>query len=276
MPEYTTKIALVDNGSLKPGATLKLRQLATALGERCGHEVDAISLQHAHKIPEQELDQQCALILPEYLKHGLETGCREYIILPLFFGLSRAITSLIPEQKKQLEQQYGEFELTIADVLFPLPHGDEHLAQILFDNINKVSDPATPLKHVVLVDHGSPSPAVTEVREKVAGGLKALLGDQVELDQAVMERRKGRQYDFNGPLLEDYLHERYDTGQRQVVVSMMFLLPGRHAGEGGDIKTICGNFMQHHPPFDIKITPLVGDNPLLIELLASRLKSVMS
>lgn len=268
------KICIVDNGSLKPTATLSLRKLAQQLSEASGQPVDAVSLQHAHKIPAQKLQGEPAQILVDYCRAQLQAGVREFLLIPLFFGLSRALTSFVPEQQAILEQEFGEFRLTLADTLYPLPQGDPRLAQILFEHIRQTGEAhGLPAENLVLVDHGSPAPQVTEVREKISQQLKALLGDEVELSQAVMERRQGRQYDFNGQLLEDWLREVAAGGAKSAIVSMLFLQPGRHAGEGGDIEQICASVMQEYPGFEVAITPLVGEHPLLISILLSRLEA---
>ena len=49
------KICVVDNGSLKAEATLALRRIARELSEASGLQVDAVSLQHAHKIEPEKL-----------------------------------------------------------------------------------------------------------------------------------------------------------------------------------------------------------------------------
>ena len=52
-----------------------------------------------------------------------------------------------------------------------------------------------------------------------------------------MERRDDPAYDFNEPLLERALAAPpYNAGD--VILAMAFVLPGRHAGEGGDVAPI--------------------------------------
>ena len=52
-----------------------------------------------------------------------------------------------------------------------------------------------------------------------------------------MESREGGEYAFNKPLLENLLgSEGFD---RDVIIAMLFISPGRHAGSGGDIDRIC-------------------------------------
>jgi sirohydrochlorin ferrochelatase len=154
-----------------------------------------------------------------------------------------------------------------------LPKGEPRLVRILHDQLVKVLDREAPAKaRVVLVDHGSPIPEVTAVRAWLAGALRGELGADTPLFEAVMERRAGSEYDFNGPLLEEVL-ERLAAEQpgAPIVLSMLFLSPGRHAGSGGDIEQICETVRQRHRGLRIRVTPLVAEHPVLVDILADRL-----
>ncbi len=299
-------ILLVDNGSTKAEATLQLRSIAKQLSERTNQQIYPVSLQHADVIPADDLDGVEASVLKGFLQNQLKRGKHDFIILPLFFGNSRALTKFIPDVHIELEALFGEFKLKIVDTLFPLPQSDTRLADIIFDNIQRVAQESSFLKHtppllhdvfhsnnhhvkvggcaslnnIVLVDHGSPSPEITAVRNGVAEEVQARLGQEIklELEQAVMERREGKQYDFNGELLEDWLVAKAEQGmsgeESSAIVALLFSLPGRHAGEGGDIVTICESVMQRYPNFKVGISPLVGEHPLLLEILADRLNGI--
>lgn len=109
---------------------------------------------------------------------------------------------------------------------------DLRLAQLLADNVREAMTGAR-RPTVVLVDHGSPIPEVAAVRNYLAGQLSALLAEEAErVTFASMERRDGDEYRFNEPLLETLLAAPELAG-REVVLAMLFLSPGRHAGEGG-------------------------------------------
>lgn len=265
-------ILLVDNGSTRAAATLSLRAIAGALSRRVGREVHPVSLQHSDRVPAADLGGHPALVLPDFLAARLAAGDRAFVTVPLFFGRSRALTAFIPEQVELLGARFGPFELAQADVLFPLPEGESRLVDIV------ARQAATALGgdggRVILVDHGSPLPAVTAVREAVAAGLRERLDSGVTLDQAVMERRSGSQYDFNGELLEDRLDAAARDGDRDVALAMLFLSPGRHAGPGGDIEGICADAMRRHPGLRVRIAPLVGEHPGLVDILADRLAAV--
>lgn len=271
MPVYL----LADNGSKIPEATICLRKLAKKLGEQTGKHIYAVSLQHADSIHPSLLGNTPAEIFHDFLQQQLEQGEREFVLLPLFFGASRALTSFIPEQVSRLEKQFGEFNLKLADVVFPLSENDYRLADILFEYVQKINN-QQPVKinDIVIVDHGSPVPHITEVRKQVALGLQSLLGENFSLGQAVMERREGAEYNFNGELLEKYLSKQAEQGVKNIIVAMLFFLPGRHAGECGDVQEICDRVISQYPFMKIIITPLISEHELLISILRDRLLSV--
>ena len=75
---------------------------------------------------------------------------------------------------------------------------------------------------------------------------------------------------FNEPLLEDLLGQKpFDRGG--IVLSMLFLNPGRHAGDGGDIDAICEAAARRYPDLRIHKTPLVGESPELVRILEQRM-----
>ena len=71
-----TLTLLVDNGSLEPAATLKLRALARALSARIGAEVAPVSLLHASAVPPDKIEGVPAEILEPALARRAEEGAR--------------------------------------------------------------------------------------------------------------------------------------------------------------------------------------------------------
>ncbi len=270
-------ILLVDNGSTRAAATLSLRHIATGLESACGRTVHAVSLQHADRISPAQLDGRPAEVLPAFLAHHLARGEREFITVPLFFGRSRALTSFIPEQVGLLAERFGAFDLRQADVLSPLQQGEPRLTDILADNVAQCcAQMGAQADRVILVDHGSPLPEVTAVRAQLALGLRGRLAEEIALSQAVMERRKGAAYDFNGMLLGDLLDSAAAPDRAtHVVLAMLFISPGRHAGAGGDIEEICRDAEARNPGLQVGISGLVGQHPGLIEILQDRLNAVL-
>ncbi|MCW9059056.1 MAG: cobalamin biosynthesis protein CbiX [Gammaproteobacteria bacterium] len=265
---------LIDNGSTRAEATLNLRRLAVALGERCGVEVAAVSLQHADRIPAAALGGCAADTLPSFLRSKRAEGVEEFVLVPLFFGSSRALTRFVPDTVGEVVQETGAFRLELGRSLYPLPDGEPRLAGLLCDQVSRTAaDHDVQLEQVVLVDHGSPIPEVTAVRQGLAREMRERLGPGISLQEAVMERRAGSEYDFNGALLEERLQAMAREHPHQtVILAMLFFSPGRHAGAGGDIEEICQRVMQAAPGFRVIPTALVGEHEGLVDILADRLR----
>ncbi len=260
---------LVDNGSLQPAATLALRGLATKLSRRLGRPVEPVSLLHSSGIDPKLLDGRPAEILVPVLEKRLASGQNEFVVLPLFFGPSQALTVYVPENVARLQAKYPALDFRLAPPLHAM--GDDRLARILADRV-KVElgpEPRKPVR-VALVDHGSPMPEVTAVRNALALQLAGLLGPCVaEVAPCSMERRPEPAYDFTAPLLADLLAAP-GWSSSHVIVAMQFLLPGRHAGPEGDVAKLCQRAEAAHPDLSTRMTGLVGAHPWLVEILADR------
>ena len=266
-------LLLVDNGSSRAESALNLRRLARRLSQQTGREIHPVSLQHANKIAPEELEGVAADTFHAFMAQRLNQGERSFLVLPLFFGPSRALSSFIPDEINRLQAEFGEFELNQAPVICPLPEGEPDLAQILYDQLSSAIDSH---RRVILVDHGSPMPEVTAVRRYLADQLRGLLGPDVTLAEAVMERRKGSDYDFNGELLQQVLSRMAAEDDRSpIALSLLFISPGRHAGSGGDIEAICRRVTTQYPQLPIEIGGLVGEHEGLIPILQQRLNAVL-
>lgn len=267
-PTSETGVLLVDNGSLEPAATRQLRKIAAALGRRLGRKVEPVSLLHSNKVPAKKLGGRKA----ETLKYAvLHRGAREFVIVPLFFGRSRALTNFIPDLISQWRRHSAEMKVRVAAPL--AASGDDRLAQILEAEVRAKLTPAFlrgEKARVALVDHGSPVKAVTQVRNRLAAQLRRRLGKQVAAVVACsMERRPGAAYAFNEPLLATLLATPpWSSGP--VIVAQLFLLPGRHAGPGGDVERICQRARKNFPSLRTRRTRLLGGHPALVEILADR------
>ncbi|WNL41998.1 CbiX/SirB N-terminal domain-containing protein [Halomonas sp. PAMB 3264] len=267
-------IFLVDNGSLKPAAVFNLRRVAAALGDALGEPVEPASLLHSNKIPFDELGGEPARTLGPAAERRAEAGAREIIIIPFFFGESRALTDYLPKRMAELQERFPRVSVRVAMPLVD-ERGDNdlRLARLLADNVMEVVPDGAPPR-VALVDHGSPIFEVTAVRNRLAGQLGALLGERAAcVAPASMERRDGEAYRFNEPLLENLL-ESPDFRDATVVVALLFLSPGRHAGEDGDIAEICRQAQAHHPRLRVITTRLVGEHEGIVDILRTRFQQV--
>ncbi len=262
---------LVDNGSLEPAATLALRGLAVSLGKRLGRRVEAVSLLHSSAVPAEKIGGTPAEILEPALERRLVSGQNDFLILPLFFGLSGALTDYLPARLAHLRGKHAKLQATVAAPLFAA--NDDRLARILADHVKQAGSAA---RRVALVDHGSPARAVVDVRNALAGQLGRLLGPGYVVAAASMERRAGPEYDFVEPLLAHLLRQPgWNSGE--VLVAMQFLSPGRHAGPNGDVATLCREAeVSSGGQLRTKMTALVAEHPLLIDILADRWRAAFS
>lgn len=291
---FAAMIILTDNGSLAPAATLALRELAAKVAARVGEPVFPVSLLHSSGIEPEKLDGVPAEILEPFLAKQLSAGETKFRILPLFFGPSLAITDYLPKRLAALKEKFPEAEFEIVLCLCDDLGGERLIAGILERavraTLSVVSQSCcdhpehrlargpqqdcgtTKNPAVILVDHGSPARAVTDVRDRLADELRIRLGDTVSgVLAASMERREGDEYAFNEPLLATALRTPgYDSGE--VVVAMQFLLPGRHAGPGGDVARIVAEAVAERPGLRVTMTGLVAEDDALADLLAARVR----
>lgn len=269
-------ITLTDNGSLRPEAVFSLRHLAELLSARTGYPIHPVSLLHSHKISAKKLHGVPAETFEKFVLSRRAQGVDEFVVLPLFFGPSAAIAEYLPQRVEAIReaQNWPALRVQMAPCLVnPEAKDDVRLANILADLVRaKQRDIVAEQVSVALVDHGSPRVAVTQVRNFLAEQLAQLLENTVtDVRPCSMERREGAAYDFNEPLLERLLGR--PGFERHVIVSMLFLQPGRHAGPGGDVASICQEAEQTCPGLQTYCTDLVGSHPALIDLLAERLQA---
>lgn len=266
---------LIDNGSLRAASTLSLRMIAARLERETGRTVTPVSLLHSNAVDPGELGGVPAEILEPALRRRLEAGERDFLILPLFFGPSFALTRYLPKRLAAIGRNFPRLNVRVASCLAgEREDPDPRLAEILRDRVlAKLGPDEKP--PVILVDHGSPAPAVVRVRDRVAERLGRLLEGRIgEVVAASMERRPGDEYRFADPLLEDVLRRDF-PGRGRVILAMMFLSPGRHAGEEGDVAAICRAAAAERPGLQTVRTDLVGDHPELIAILADRLHAAL-
>ncbi len=265
---------LTDNGSIRPASVLALREAAADLARRTGETVEPVSLAHCDRIDPTDLGGTPALTLLDRLTRPEEPSRRSFVILPFFLGNRGAIVRMVEAEIEKARAKRPAVSVRLAPFLFEEDGPkQEVLALAAADRIREriaADSPARPV--VVLVDHGSPVPVAARVRNFVAGQVQALLREEVHrVIPASMERREGERYAFSDPLLEEVLR-RPSLRDRPVILSLFFLLPGRHAGEGGDVATIRdGAVAEVGPSLRISTTGLLGDHPLVREALCRRI-----
>ncbi|MEM9282541.1 MAG: cobalamin biosynthesis protein CbiX [Verrucomicrobiota bacterium] len=264
---------LVDNGSLRAQATLNLRRLASALSERVESTVHPVSLLHSSKVDEDELQGVPADIFESFIQKRRAEGTHSFLIVPLFFGHSAAIYEYLPQRVMALRDEgWPELEVRIAPCLVDVGNrADTGVAEILASLVRKTMRlEKLRLPAVTLVDHGTPRVAVNRVRNFLAEQLAGIMEGEVSMVRpSSMERREGIQYDFNEPLLENLLGS--EEFEQDVILSMLFLSPGRHAGPGGDIAQICADAEERNPRLKTHMSDLFTTSPKVIDLLLTRM-----
>ncbi len=263
-PMAGTRILLVDNGSYEPAATLALRDLAEVVNAGRKDKVLPVSVMHSDKVDPALLGGRPAVIFEQAVRQAEADGVEELVVLPLFIGPSRALTEFIP--KVFQDNSRGAMRLKVLPTLFEEDGSD--LAHVLADNL-KATGWKKGTGTVLLCDHGSPVKEVTECRNRLA----ALLRKELRLrpDQLIacsMERREGEEYAFNEPLLEGAIQH----AEGEVVILMMFLLPGRHAGPDGDVASIAKDCAPAGVRW--KLSPLIGSHEMLPAMLGMKLDYV--
>ncbi len=264
---------ITDNGSYRPESTFSLRSLAERLGEKVGHKIHAVSLLHSTKIDPAKLDGIPAEIFEPFLKKMRKEGYNKFHVTPMFFGPSAAIKEYMLQRVDAIRDNgWPELEVQVAPcVVEPLDESDRRMAQILVDHVYKLKEEKgyqTP--SVALVDHGAPRATVTDVRNHLGKQLREMLPIEEfpEVVPCSMERREGDEYAFNEPLLENVIGQ--EGFQKEIIVSMLFASPGRHAGPGGDVAQICEEAAETHEGLTWAMADLVAKHDGIIEILAER------
>lgn len=265
-------IALVDNGSLEPAAHRQLRVTASALGARTGTTVHAVSWKHSDRVPPEELDGQPAWTLARWVRAQRARGETEFVLVPFFISAQGAIGSSLRADLERLTAECGPFTFTFTDGL----GARGALPRIVSARIREtIAAHALERPAVIVVDHGGPSPQSARVRNDVADAVRAELGAAIgPLAAASME---GEEHAHNHPLLAAQLATPgFQEGD--VVVAPLFLLPGRHAGAGGDLAQIADAAAgrPEAPAPRPRFTALVGTHPWAVDTLASALQDHLS
>ncbi len=269
-------IVLVDNGSLNPKSILEARSLAVSLSKRLQRRVVSVSVAHSDGVPACELEGVPAQLWQSYLEEAVSSGIQEIFAIPLFIGPGFALKKGKKMGLNQTKALGGPI-VRWADSIVSTTDQGTILNEILIENVLRVLDtsrgePAS--CRVLLVDHGSPFVEVTACRNFAANQLQRALGNKVEsVVGCSMERREGKEFDFNEPSLKKALSRAEQEGIEKIVICYLFLFSGRHAGSKGDIDQICQK-AGWSPSQNLLKTDLIGSNPKLLDLLEIRLNSI--
>lgn len=250
-------VAVIDNGSLEPAAHHNLRRAAAALSAACGTVVHAVSWKHSDRIAAHALDGIPAWTLAAFVRAMHALGQRAFVFVPFFISAQGAIGSAL---RRDLDRLTEELPGLAFDFTAGLAARDA-LPAIVAARIREVcAGRSLALPPVVVVDHGGPSAASAQLRDQLAATLRAELAGTVGLVAAASMEGD------HPPLLADQLALPGFAG-RDVIVALLFLSPGRHAGPDGDVARICTA-----SPARCHLTELVGTHPLAPTALAAALR----
>jgi hypothetical protein len=270
MEFYFMMVALIDNGSLEPAAHQYLRSAAAALSARTGVPVQALSWRHSDQIPAAELGGVPAWTLLPWVRAQLARGECEFVFVPFFVSAQGAIGSAVRRDLRDFQHEAYDFAFTFTDGI--AQRGA--LTEIMTDRIRETIA-ARQLRQpaVIVVDHGGPSPASSALRDAVALGVRQAL--DVEISQVAAASMAGMEHAHNVPLLADQLAlPGFDRGD--VVIALLFLSPGRHAGANGDLVQIARAAEKRLPGLRCHLTQLLGTHPRVIESLAHALRETLA
>jgi sirohydrochlorin ferrochelatase len=256
------KVALIDNGSLKAEAHDCLRAVAASIEERAGTRITPVSWKHSDRT-----GGTGAWTLAPWIHSNVSDGERDFVLIPFFISPKGAIGSALRRDLAVLQEEMGGFEFSFAG---GLTHSA--LATIIAERVRETAEINGLQKpSVIVVDHGGPSPASAAVRNRVADAARDLLwGDIGMLTAASMESPDGDDFAFNRPLLADALASP-GLELNDVVIAPLFLSPGRHAGDDGDLARIVREAQARAPALRCHFTELVGTHPSVAPRLASNL-----
>jgi sirohydrochlorin ferrochelatase len=277
MASVSLQVLLMDNGSLEPASTRQLRGIAAALAKRVALPVTVspVSLAHADKIPVEKLGGRPAELFEAALDRRLRDGVREFVIVPQFVGPSHVLTRHVPALIAERRKEFPGLRATVTPPLFE--PGESRLGEILAEHVREQLGPGE-RPRVAVVDHGSPAQAVAEVRDLVTAQVRASLGDAVgEVAACSMERRPGTAFEFNEPLIADLL-ARPEWRSGPLVVAMLFIAPGRHAGPEGDVARMvrAARGGTESGMEGVRFTRLLGQHSRIVEILADRVRTAMA
>lgn len=259
------KVALIDNGSLKPAAQARLRAVAASIEEISATRVVPVSWKHSDRTAPG------AWTLAPWIRSHVSEGEREFVLIPFFISPQGAIGSALRRDLAALQEETGGFEFSFSG---GLTHSA--LATIVADRVREtVKTNGLQRPMVIVVDHGGPSPASAAVRNRVADAARDLLWGEIGmLAAASMESPDGDDFAFNRPLFADALAS-LGLEPNDVVIAPLFLAPGRHAGEGGDLARIVREAHARAPALRFHFTELVGTHPSVAPRLASNLLTTL-
>lgn len=281
-------ILLVDNGSLRADSFVSLRSIAARVSDLVHLPVLAASARFADRVTLPDGGKGASLESAARAVLAAD-GNATFLILPAFFGPSDTLTEFVPTLFAKLTLEYPALRYSVARAAVDVrDKADDRISRAMLDKAvaaGAAAGFAPGTAALAVCDHGSPVPAVGAVRGHVAAQMAALATVAPGIAPVYrtvlpcsMERREGATYDFNAPLLEDLLRTPpFDSGN--VILSLLFISPGKHAGDGGDLDHIVASAIADASAAGrtlcVAKTALMNETQALVDVLADRLREAV-
>ncbi|GAB4199612.1 MAG: hypothetical protein OHK0022_19960 [Roseiflexaceae bacterium] len=197
--------------------------------------------------------------LPQALARCVARGAQEVVLLPYFLAPGWFVQTALP---KQLDESLVAFPQLRARIAPPL--GDHPALAAL---VRKRAEAALPNSSqdeppaLLLVAHGSPDPKANQPIAAVAERLRD--GPYAAVTLCFLG--------LNEPLLGPAIDHQIAAGRRRLVVAPYFLQLGGHVAE--DLPAIVGEARQRHPAATIALAEHLAYDPLVVEVLADRMRN---
>lgn len=267
-PVAPSSIVLVSHGSKRPEAWSQLYSLSRALEVAVAADVTPASIFFGRRDPVNvQTPTVPPLALDAALRYRLQSSpLSRVVILPFVLGPSKALVVELPRVLEAVQEDFPFSQIVTAPCLSAADDGrviPPQLAPALVEDVDALIE-ADSLRRplVLLCDHGTADLDVARVRRRLAAQMADMLGDRVcGVEPAPMERPAALHLGepADDLLLQERL-ERLPAPSPDVVVSMSFLSPGRHAGRGGDVERIIVDASSTRNDLRVHVTPLLGDH----------------
>ena len=122
----------------------------------------------------------------------------------------------------------------------------------------------SPLRALILIDHGSKVDEANEMLKLIAGRIK-------KRNNSGFDIIKYCHMELASPTLEEAFSECIENGASEITVHPYFLVPGRHSKT--DIPNMVKNIHDKHPEIKCNISEPLGIHDKLIDIILERSNS---
>lgn len=186
-------------------------------------------------------------------------GATEIVVLPYFLVPGKFVRENVPQLVRQAAAQYPQVRFAVGE-----PFGDHPaLARLALQRAAEAAAPPHADTALLLMAHGSPYPESNAPIAAVADRARAL---------AAYRRVQVCFLDLNEPAIDTAIDAAVADGATAVAAMPYFLQLGGHVAE--DLPQIIAAAQRRHQETRIVLTPHLGYDPLLVQVIADRAAEV--